>query len=106
MYSQQSNSRPETRWQTTMRLGNRVARPNPQNNSLPFGFSVEILTAVLLFNVVGEISSYFVMTCPPVYPSTIKAFTADWTVASKGVPAHDVVANNLDYWHTPQLATT
>jgi len=76
------------------------------NNSLPFGCSLEILTAVLLFNVVGEISSYFAMTCPPVYPRAIKAFTADWTVASKGVPAHDVVANNLGCWHTPQLATT
>ena len=83
-----------------------TSEPQLLNNSLPFGCSLEIFTAVLLFNVVGEISSYFVMTCPPVYPSTIKAFTADWTVASKGVPAHDVVANNLDYWHTPQLATT
>src|SRR5579863_9588780 len=107
MYSQQSNSRPETRWQTTMRLGNRVARPNPQNNSLPFGFSVEILTAVLLFNVVGEISSYFVMTCPPVYPSTIKAFTADWTVASKAY-ARTTSSRTIPVycWHTPQLART
>jgi hypothetical protein len=61
---------------------------------------------VLLFNVFGEISSYFVMTCPTVYSLAIKAFTADWTVASKGVPAHNVIANNLDFWHTHKLATT
>ena len=75
-------------------------------DALPFGRSLEILTAVLLFNVSGEISSYFVMTCPPVYSLAIKAFTADWTVPSKGVPADDVIANNLDFWHTHQLATT
>jgi len=73
---------------------------------LSFGCSFEILTAVLLFNVFVEISSYFVMTCPSVYSLTIKAFTADWAVASKGVPAHDVIANNLDFWHTHQLAIT
>jgi hypothetical protein len=75
------------------------------NNGLPFGCSLEILTAVLLFNVFGEISSYFVMTCPPVYSVAIKAFTAHWTVAAKGVPAHNVIANKLDFWHTDQLAT-
>jgi len=88
-------------------LGQQSGTSEPQllNNSLPFGCSLETLTAVLLFNVVGEISSYSVMTCPPAYPHTIKAFTADWTVASKGVPAHDGIANNLDSC-TPQLATT
>jgi hypothetical protein len=60
---------------------------------------------MLLFNVFREISGYFVMTCPPVYSLTIKAFTADWTVASKGVPTHNVIASNLDFWHTHQLAT-
>jgi hypothetical protein len=66
---------------------------------------LEILTAVLLFNMSGEISSYFVMTSPPVYSLAIEAFTANWTVASKGVPAHNVIATKLDFWHTDQLAT-
>jgi hypothetical protein len=88
-------------------LGQDKAAPNPiAEHPLPFGCSLEILTAVLLFNVFGEISSYFVMTCPPIYCLAIKAFTADWTVASKSVPAHNVIANNLDFWHTHQLATT
>lgn len=107
MCSQQSNSRPDDRWQTITMLGQQSSTSEPEllNNSLPFGCSLEILTAVLLFNVFGEISGYFVMTCPSVYSLAIKAFTAHWTVAAKGVPAHDVIANNLDFWHTHQLAT-
>lgn len=60
----------------------------------------------------GEISSYFVMTCPPVYSLAIKAFTADWTVASKGVPTHNVIAGRgrisdrtLGKYHRNQLFT-
>ena len=77
MCSKQSNSRPKDHWQTTMMLGQK-ARPAPiAEQQLPFGCSLEILTAVLLFKVFGEISSYFLMARRPVYSLAIKAFTAD-----------------------------
>src|SRR5579864_5777311 len=109
MYSQQSNSRRDNGFQTAPMLGQQSGTSQPQllNNNLPSGCFLEILTAVLLFNVVGEISSYFVMTCPPVYPRAIKAFTADWTVASKAY-ARTTSSRTIPVycWHTPQLART
>src|SRR5579864_2037439 len=65
MYSQQSNSRRDNGFQTAPMLGQQSGTSQPQllNNNLPSGCFLETLTAVLLFNVVGEISSYFVMTC-------------------------------------------